>query len=325
MKIIIIQDPGLLATGGNLVEKVNSYHNLVTSSIYTALLELGNEVDIYDANPYLENKLSRNRPDLVFNTSIKRLYNSVDAYAPEILDKLNIPFIGPSAISCNTAYDKQKSLEVLKKTGITTNRFITFININEINIPESFQYPLFVKPQKGGCSLGITDQSMIHSKLQAVDLIRHAMQSNNGPVIVEEFLPGREFTVGVIENTPPTIFNILEFIYKDGELPFRSQSRKMSENEMEDAACLAILKESERMAIETLAIKAYKALGCRDYARIDIRENRIGIPTIIEVNAIPNLEPETSSFGLMAKYSGIPFGELIETIVKTAQKRYDFQ
>ena len=148
------------------------------------------------------------------------------------------------------------------------------------------------------------------------------MESVGEPVIVEEFLSGREFTVGIIKNHPPKIFNILEFIFREGELPFRSQSRKMAANEIEDSTSQAVLKESERLMIEELALKAFITLECRDYARIDIRLNSKGIPTLLEVNAIPNLEPGTSSFGLMAKYAGITFTELIEIILESALNRY---
>ena len=92
--------------------------------------------------------------------------------------------------------------------------------------------------------------------------------------------------------------------------------------EIEDEVRLAILNTEDRFAVEKLAISAFRALEGRDYARIDIRMDANGNPAVLEVNAIPNLEPKTSSFGLMAKYAEITFTELIEKIVACAMERY---
>jgi len=322
MKIIIIHDPDQLATRGDNVGDINSYHNLVTTSIFTALTQLGHYVEIYGADPNLENNLKRCKPDFVFNTSIRGFRDFAHGYAAEIMERLNIPFTGPSAISCSNAFDKQRTLTLLRRKGLKTPRSITFGKPGEILIPKTFEFPLFVKPQRGGCSWGITEQSIIYSEVKALEQIGDVLESIGEPVIVEEFLSGREFTVGILENKPPKVFNILEFFYKEGDLPFRSQSRKMSINELEDSACLAELTNTQRQSIEILALKAYKTLDCRDYARIDIRNNKKGIPTLLEVNAIPNLDPDKSSFGLMAKYAGISFIDLIAMILKSALMRY---
>ena len=322
MKIIITHDPDQLATRGNNAGAINTYHNLVTMSISAALTQLNHEVEIYGADLDLVSNLLLYKPDLVFNTSIRGICDSEYGYAADILEKLKIPFTGPSAISCNNAFDKQRSLSLLRKSGLKTPRSITFDMTDEIIVPHSFEYPLFVKPRRGGCSWGITEQSIIYSEIKAVEQIRHALESIGEPAIVEEFLSGREFTVGILGNQPSNIFKILEFYYKDGELPFRSQSRKMSINELEESVGQAELNVPDRLAIENLALKAYKTLGCRDYARIDIRMDKKGIPTLLEVNAIPNLDPETSSFGLMAKYAGITFIDLIGMILKFALTRY---
>lgn len=322
MKIIIIHDPDLLTTRGNQAGNINSYHCLVTTSIFNALSQLGHKVEIYGADPDLEYYLTQRTPDLVFNTSIRCSHNSSYAYTPEILEKLKIPFTGPSAISCSNSFDKQKTLTILRKSDAITPKSITFDSADEIFVPKSIEFPLFVKPQRGGCSWGITEQSIIYSKITAIEQIRHALESIGEPVIVEEFLSGREFTVGIIKNRPPKIFNVLEFCFKDGDLPFRSQSRKMATNEIEDSTGQAELNDVDRLAIENLALKAYTTLECRDYARIDIRMDSKGIPTLLEVNAIPNLEPETSSFGLMAKNAGITFKALIEIILESALERY---
>ncbi len=322
MKIGVIHDPGLDNSENIETKGIDSYHNQVTTSIAFALKQHGHDVTICEVDFMLKNQLQRIKPEFVFNTSIKKFNGSSKAFAPEILEKLAIPYTGPSAAACSNAYDKRKSIEILKKAGIHTPKAIVFKKGDEIIIPDAMVFPLFVKPQKGGCSFGISKLSLILTNDHAVNKIQTAIEDIGAPVIVEEFLSGREFTVGILGNKPPRILPILEFFFKSTELPYRSFLRKMADYEIEDKASFAYIKNTDKISIEKLAVSAFKALECRDYARIDIRLNEFGIPNVIEINAIPNLEPKTSSFAIMAKEAGISFSELIEKIVSSSLKRY---
>lgn len=322
MKIALIHDPDLNKSRGYEAFGVFSYHNLCIASITNALNHLGHNVEICETNSDLEIQLKIIKPELVFNTSIKRFNGSAHAFAPEILEKLEIPFTGPSAIACSDAYDKKKSIEILDNAGIHTPQAVTFSPGEIIELPNTLVFPLFVKPQRGGCSQGIGSQSLISNIDKAAEKIKAVLEDIGKSVIVEEFLSGREFTVGILGNQPPRILSILEFIFHDSELPFRSFSRKMVNFEIEDEVCLADLEADDKLSIENLAIRAFKALKCKDYARVDVRMDTLGNPAVLEVNAIPNLEPETSSFGLMAKYAGFSFVEIVESIINSALKRY---
>ncbi|MDP2965723.1 MAG: ATP-grasp domain-containing protein [Pelolinea sp.] len=322
MKIVIIYDPVLENYQNDESSIINSYHNLVTSSIASALNQSGHQVETFGASTELERHLHGLKPDLVFNTSIKSMDGSKYAYAPDLLEKLHIPFTGPSAKACTNAYDKLKTIEILKEAGIHTPPAITFSEGNDLRIPVRMNFPLFVKPQRGGCSRGISNLSLIEAPEEFIERIIAVLDEIKQPVIVEEFLPGREFTVGILGNQPPKVLPIIEFIYTNKELPFRSYSRKMVNYEIEDTVCFPQLKEADRVVIENLAVSAFKALECRDYARIDIRMDALGNPFILEVNAIPNLEPEKSSFALMSNHAEIPFNKLVEEITKYAFKRF---
>ena len=323
MKIVITYDPVLENYQNDESSFINSYHNLVTSSIASALIQSGYQVEIFEATTELERHLYELKPDLVFNTSIKSINGSKYAYAPGILENLHIPFTGPSAKACTNAYDKLKTTEILKKAGIHTPQALTFSEGNDIRIPVRMNFPLFVKPQRGGCSRGISSLSLIEAPDEFIERIRAVLYETKQPVIVEEFLPGREFTVGILGNQLPRVLPIIEFIYTNKELPFRSYSRKMDNSEIEACVCPARLNDTERKSIENLAASAYKALECRDYARVDIRMDSFGNPFILEVNAISNLEPEKSSFALMSNHAGLPFINLIDEIIKSALKRCD--
>jgi D-alanine--D-alanine ligase len=323
MKIVIVYDPTLESYENDELNIINSYHSLVTSSIASALIQAGHQVESVEASLELVWHLLGVKPDIVFNNSSKSLNGSKYAYAPDILEKLDIPFTGPSAIACANAYDKFRTIEILTRAGVAVPQAKAFLVGEPIKLPTKMQFPLFVKPQRGGCSWGISSLSLIMSPDEFVERIKAILDEIKQPVIVEEFLPGREFTVGIMGNHLPRVLPIIEFIYRGSDLPFRSYSRKMAKSEVEACVCPANLTNIERETIENLTVRAFKALECRDYARIDIRMDAFGIPHVLEVNAIPNLEPNLSSFGLMAKSAGITFIELINEILKSALERYN--
>ena len=322
MKIVVIQDSDLNYSLIDEANGINSYHSLVTASISSALMQSGHSVEVCEATIELENQIRKINPDLVFNTSSRTLYGSKYAFVPGILESLKIPFTGPSSKACSNAFDKQKTFEILNKVDIPAPQTFAYSFGENIKIPSNMIFPLFIKPQWGGCSKGITDDSLIKNMDEAFEKIAAMLEILREPVIVQEFLAGREFTVGILGNDQPRILPIFEFIFQKNELPFRSYSRKMVNYEIEDEVCLAQLQEQDQRAIENLALSAFKALECRDYARIDIRMDKLGIPFVLEVNAIPNLEPEKSSFALMAKQAGLTFNSLIEEIIEAALKRY---
>jgi D-alanine-D-alanine ligase len=324
MKIAITHDPHVQKNYKDEINTIRAYHDLIASSIVAALINLGHQVEICETNDKLERKLREIKPGLVFNTSISSKNGDGYAYAPGILEKNHIPFTGPSAKACANAYDKLGTIEILDKAGIKAPLAVSFSEGDKLLIPSRMKYPLFIKPRKGGCSRGISSRSFIKTPDDFLEKIREAFEEINEPVIVEEFLPGREFSVGILGNQPIEVLTIIEFVYEHNEIPFRSYSRKMVNYEIEGMVCPAQLKDVEKKAIENLAVSAFQALECRDYARIDIRMDAQGEPFILEVNAIPNLEPNSSSFALMAKYAGISFEQLIEKILNFALKRYEF-
>ncbi len=321
MKIIIIRDSVQKFQQINETIGINSYHNLVTDSIASALIQLGHQVEVCETDITLEYHLRQSKPDFVFNTSIRNLDGSAYAFAPGIFEKLGIPFSGPSAKACSTAYDKYKTIEILKQSGIRAPQAVSFSTKAEINTPPLISFPVFVKPEQGGCSQGISTQSLITERDKFVDKAKACMDAIKAPIIVEEFLPGREFTVGILGNNPPGVLPIIEFEFSDLKLPFRSYSRKMDMVWKEESVCPANINHILKIKIENLAKKAYEAIECRDYARIDIRMDADDNPCILEVNAIPNLEPEMSSYALMAIQAGFSFIELIEKILNISLER----
>jgi D-alanine-D-alanine ligase len=326
MRIALISDPLTTHYPEPIKMKIGSTHNSVIKNIASAIEKLGHEVGCFEANNELEKVISRIKPQVVFNLSNEEDHKSGLAFTPFLLDELKIPYTGSSAEVCVSAFDKNKTKRILQEAGIPTSKYCLIADPNEIQIPDSLSFPLFIKPVRGGCSLGIHEQNLVFSKESCMKIVRTTIEQSRQSVLVEEFLPGREFTVGILGNDPPQALPVLEYIYdtpENNKTLFRSFNTKMIEGKSEKKSCPAILSEIEEYRIRNLAVETYRAIGCRDYARIDIRCDKDGIPHVLEVNALPSLIPDGSSFATMAEIAGISFDNLISTILVSACERYD--
>jgi len=325
MRIVLISDPLITNYSEPVSITIGSTHNKVINSIASAIVNLGHEVKCVESNYELEETISRIKPQIAFNLSNEEDGKSGFAFTPSLLDKLNIPYTGSNAEVCVSAFNKDKTKQILQEAGIPTSKYCLIADPSEIQIPDSLSFPLFIKPVRGGCSQGIYEQNLVFSKESCLKIVRTTIEQSNQPVLVEEFLGGREFTVGILGNDPPQALPILE--YENGtpesnNYPFRSFNTKMINGKSEIKSCPAILSGIEEDRIRNLAVKTYLAVGCRDYARIDIRCDKDGIPHVMEMNALPSLIPNGSSFATMAETAGISFDNLISTILMSAYERY---
>jgi len=331
MQIVLISDP-LTTNYSNKVNRVlESHHNLVIECITSTIEKLGHKVECIEANNELKEQILRIKPQIVFNRSIRNDDKSELAFAPSLLEELNIPYTGSNAEACVSAFNKNKTKHILREAGIPTPKSCLISDPRHIQIPQSLSYPLFIKPNKGGCSRGIDERNPVFSIESCIEIVRNTIEQNHQPALVEEFIIGREFTVGILGNNPPRTLPVLEFIHgvsEDNNFPFRSFNIKnIDYEESEKISCPAILSKTEEDRIKILALDTYQAIGCHDYARIDIRCDKDGIPFVLEVNVLPSLIPDESSFADMAETTGISFENLIGTIIISAFDRYgiDFE
>jgi len=330
MRIALISDPKTTNYSDTINEKMGSTHNRVIENIASAIKNLGHAVECIEANNELEETILRFTPQFVFNLSNEEDGKSGFAFTPSLLDTLKIPYTGSNAEVCVSAFNKNKTKRILQEAGIPTSKYCLITDPNEIHIPDSLSFPLFIKPVRGGCSHGIYEQNLVFSNESCINIVRTTIEQSNQPVLVEEFLPGREFTVGILGNDPPQALPVLEYINDTPEsnnYSFRSFNTKMIEGKSEKKSCPAILSEIEEDRIRNLTVQTYLAVGCCDYARIDIRCDKDGIPHILEVNALPSLIPNGSSFTTMAEAAGLSFDNLISTILSFAFERHyiDYQ
>jgi len=327
MLIALVHDPIEKEPYSSNISTIGKQHQHVTHAIHDALFDLGHEVVDCRADECLIEKMRKTQPDMAFNLSVRINAKSRLSYAPALLKELGIPFSGSGPQACANAYDKYRAKKILENAGVRTPKGTIIRDGDEIRLPRSLVFPLFVKPVRGGCSKGIRKENLIKEKNVYKQRVKRILQRVGKPLLVEEYIAGREFTVGLLGNKDLHVLPIAEFINKKGKgkIPFRHFTRKMIDYEQEIVKCPAQLAATVKKATGELAVQAYRSLGCCDYARIDVRLDGQGQPSILEVNALPNLVPEESTFSLMALCSGISFCALIEAIITSTCRRHNLR
>ena len=277
-------------------------------------------------------KFKKLRPDLVFNVAECANGISREAQIPAMLDMLKIPYTGSDPLTLATCLDKARTKEVLSYYKIPTAKFLLVESITDLN-DFDLRFPVIVKPVAEGSGKGIFSSSILHGLDKLKENLTDNLQTYNQPFLVEEFLPGREFTVAIIGNGEDAeVLPIVEINLSElpKELaPIYSYEAKWiidtRDNPLNIFSCPANIDTSLEEKISDIALRTYKVLRCRDWSRIDIRLNANGEPNIIEINPLPGILPDpkdNSCFPKAARTSGLSYEEMINKVLFTAAKRY---
>lgn len=272
-------------------------------------------------------KLLEKPVDIVFNMCEGLRGESRESHIPAILEMLGIPYTGSGVLTLALTLDKALTKKVLAYHSVPTAPFKVFEAGERVD-PGSLEFPLFVKPLHEGSSMGVGPSSVVSTVEELEREVGRLTNMYRQPALVEEFLPGREFTVGILGNVNPLVLPIMEINFNP--LPAehgRIYSRQFKVEWYQDEyyLCPAPLDEPLRRSIESLALATYRVLGCRDMARIDVRLDRRGVPNIMEVNPLPGMAPGFSDFPRLAERGGFSYTELINTILACALRRYGLE
>ena len=286
-----------------------------------ALIYAGYDVCTIDWGHNFINDLQEADIDLVFNVS-----SMVEA---AMLEEYEIPYVGSDTCTIAIATDKSLAKSIWLNAGVPTSPFHTAKTEADCRVFKDdppFGYPLFIKPVAGRGSAGIADDSVVENYDQLVNGVEDRYKSIGQPVLIEKFLEGREVTFGVLGNNediralPP-----LEIIYSEGDFALTYEKKELDNDRF---ICPAqSLTSEETLQLQSLAIKAYKTLGIKDYGRIDIKLTGDG-PFLLEANTFaglmctPDQKPH-SYIGFMAVAEGKSGKELLDEIVQAAIKRYN--
>lgn len=234
-----------------------------------------------------------------------------DGQIQQILEQMRIPYTGSGPKASFYAMDKITSKQIFIKYNIPTANFS--VGLANQTPSKIIDFPVVVKPNYGGSSIGmsiVNKQADLAKALKAAFLAQPANSSGEPKVLIEEFIEGRELTVGIINDTP---LAVVEIVPKRGWYDYQN---KYGDNTV-DFLVPAKLPFGAYGLVQQTALQAHKALGCRDFSRVDIRLDKENIPYVLEVNSIPGLTSH-SLLPLSAKACGIEFDQLIMNMIKTA-------
>ena len=297
-------------------------------AISAVLNKKGHSVSLVNAEqPSLFSYFRKNRADIVFNIAEGRSGRWRESEIPAILDYLDIPYTGSNTFSLALALNKALTKKLLKAENIPTPSFQVFAKGNE-ELNADLKFPLIVKPNREGSGKGINISNVVHTKNKLFKKIRETKELYKQEVLVEEFIDGKELTVGILENGKISVLPILEIDFsncKDSGEYFYSWRMKEFQGSLElglmpQFHCPARLDKSTEELVKEVAIKTHRAVGCFGISRTDIRLNRNNIPYVLEINPLPGLNPQESNFPLMAYAAGMKYEDLIEAILMSASR-----
>jgi D-alanine-D-alanine ligase len=288
---------------------------------------------LVEANNEAFSKLKELKPDIVFNFAEGLIGVNRESHIPAMLEMLQIPYLGSDPLTLGICLDKSRAKEILTYHKIPNAKFLVADNIKDIT-KVNFGFPLIVKPISEGSSKGIFSSSLVKNTKELEDEVNRIVSSYNQPALIEEFLPGREFTVAVLGNgNDAQVLPIIEIRYDDfpkDVLPLYSYEAKWildtKENKFDVFECPAKLNKNLELLIKDTVLRTYNILKCRDWSRIDVRLDKKNVPNIIEINPLPGIMPdpnENSSFPKAARAAGMDFNQLIQSALYSAAKRYN--
>ena len=294
----------------------------------------GHSVEVIDVREDIEDILinKKNNIDLVFNVAEGLEGYDREALVPMICEELEIPFTAAGSETLVITLNKAKTKEILENNRIATPKFQIFENEDD-ELLEDMKFPLLVKPLLEGSSKGLLNENLVNDNESLRKIIKKIKINYGQPAIVEEFLNGREFTVSVIGYENPIILPIVEI--KFDHLPKNIhpmdsyEAKWIYDNpnaKIDPLVCPAEIDKELENKIKEVALKTFKVLDCKDWARIDIRLDKDGVPNVLEVNALPGFmkDPKENSRLPRAAYAfGWSYRELIGEIIKSAKERYN--
>ncbi|KUK44627.1 MAG: hypothetical protein WCY97_06005 [Methanothrix sp.] len=298
------------------------------SAIKKALLTHCDSVEVVEADEEAYERLRRGNFDFAFNIAEGVRGEAREAQIPAMLEMLGIPYSGSGVTTLAITLDKRRTKEVLLANGIRTPKFQLLSRSEDLR--SDLKFPLFLKPNGEGSSRGITARSLVGSEEELEEVAREMVAKYRQPVLVEEYLTGREFTVGLLGN-PPEVLPVVEVGFEGlppGAPKFDCYEVKWIYDSLEarydTTVCPARVDDDLRSRIADTATRTFEALEVRDLCRLDLRLDGDGEPSVFDVNALPGLIPdpaENSRFPKAAYAAGYSYEELIGEVFNAALRR----
>lgn len=281
---------------------------------------LGYGVSVIEADTGLSQRLDDAHIDFAFNIAEGLRGRGREAYAPAVLEAKGIPYLGSDVTTLSMGLDKDLTKRVVSSYGVRVPKSFR-LKGSDRSIPEDVEYPVIVKPDAEGSSKGIHDDSVAQDRNELEGILS---RSGYPDLLVEQYVDGREFTVGVIGNGGKIrVFEPMEVIYSKLRGKYRVYSYEVKKDFRRYISykCPADVPAEVSEELKRMAKMSYLALSCRDFGRFDFRLSEDGIPYFIEANPLPGLAPGYSDYPMLAGFNGVTYDELIRELLYTALER----
>ncbi|GAC1393410.1 MAG: hypothetical protein NVSMB47_00650 [Polyangiales bacterium] len=290
-------------------------------ALTSAIESWGHSVTHLEATADFPRTLMQSHVDVVFNIAEGIRGRNREAQVPSLCELLGIPYTGSDSATLSICLDKGLSKRILAQHDIDTPRWQVLVTGKEKL--KAFRYPVIVKPNAEGTSKGITGKSVVDDEAGVRAAARTLIDKYDQPALVEEYITGREFTVGLLGERRPRVLPPMEVVFlKKTERPVYDYTCKQDWQSHVRYECPADLGKDELKAIEKVCRATFMALDCRDVARIDLRLTAEGKVFVIEVNPLPGLTPDYSDLCLIANGAKLDYRTLIGEILSGGIKRW---
>ncbi|MFA5561552.1 MAG: ATP-grasp domain-containing protein [Eubacteriales bacterium] len=301
------------------------YDNIETvHAIEAALREGGHRTVLLEADGSLPERLRTTRLDIAFNIAEGISGRGREAQVPALLHYYGIPFTGSDETTLCVALDKALTKRLLLTHRIPTPRYAVLTPDTLRRLP-ALPYPVIVKPVAEGSSKGISEVSVVKNREELRTLAAANLAAYRQDLLAEAYIAGREFTVGLLGNGEDLrVFTPMEICFKkptQGAFHVYSYPVKQDYTRYVSYACPADISPGIEQEMVRLSRKIYRALSCRDFARIDFRVSEEGKVCFIEINPLPGLAPGYSDYPMAAAFCGMDYAALVQGILHAACRR----
>jgi D-alanine-D-alanine ligase len=307
----------------------------------------GYECEFLEGNITLFDTLQKFGPDICFNICEGHFGDSREAQVPAILEMLRIPYTGSRVLTLALALDKPMTKRILYYHDLPTPTFQTFERVDE-ELHDDMIFPMFVKPSREGTGMGVSARSVVNNEAELREQIAYVHKKYKQTALVEQFIEGREVTVGMVGNLigpvarrlpeprttprmeaglhffPPMEVDLKPYLETDAVY---SNRLKVALADQLDYLCPAPLEPDMVDELNWLAAACFRVMGGLDVSRIDFRldANDNCKPYILEINPLPGLSPGISDIVIEAAADGIGHTELVHMILDAALRRYSMK
>ncbi len=301
---------------------VAEFDSLATiGAIAGALESFGHSIDrIGHVRALAARLVAGQRWDLVFNIAEGVAGFGRESQVPALLEAYGVPYTFSDPLVCALTLHKGMAKHVARGCGVPTPNFALVVVPGDVAAVE-LSLPLFVKPAGEGSSKGVTEKSRVESRAELLAVCTELLDGYRQPLLVEEYLSGREFTVGILgTGAAARALATLEVTLRDGaDDGVYSYRNKVNWRQLVGYGLLAA--GQLRSDVEDVALATWRCLGCRDAGRVDVRLDGAGRPQMLEVNPLAGLTPEHSDLPIMAALSGMDYPTLIGEILRCTTER----